>query len=272
MRKFNLTNAKGKKLDLNSSASFFYNPEGLGFSYNNEYKRAENQFIEIDSILEQKNIRGVLKFNNYGDYTDFVKFVQAKPLVLEYIPEDGNVYKLSCKVKDLDKTEKGEGQWLHCSVSFEGLGQWYRYIYLETDPDAKGKTYDYKYPFKYSSASQNTVVFESESSLSSPVTITFLGAVKNPSWSHYINGELVAEGRVECNIEEGHRLKVTSVMPMAIVEIDSAGNEVRDLYGASDFNTERFLNIGLGSNVITCRSESPKTYAIVEGFEYYESI
>lgn len=270
MRKFYLTNANGKKLDLNGEA-FFYNPAGLGFSYNSEYRRAENQFIEIQSIIDQKRPSGTIMFRDYDHYTEFVKFCQHKPLILEYVPSR-ETYRLACKISSLDKTEIGEGGVLNCEIEFEGIGQWYQYIYLETDPNAKGKTYDYKYPFKYTSASANTVKFDAESSLTSPVTLTFIGEVVNPSWSHYINGELVAEGKVNATIEEGHRLVVSSAMPMKIVETDSSSNEVRDLYGASDFSTERFLNIGLGTNVITCRSESTKTYAIVEGFEYFESV
>lgn len=271
MREFYLINSKGKRIDLNDTASFFYNPEGLGFSYNTEYKRAENQFVTVESVLEQKSIEGTIKFNNYKGYTEFIKFLQSKPLTLEYKPDGADTYRISCIAKSVKKGEK-DGLWLSCDISLEGLGQWYKYIYLETDPDAKGKSYTYQYPFKYTNASSNSVKLESESSLASPVTITFIGPVKNPSWSHYVNGELAAEGKIFCDIEEGHRVKVTSVMPMAIVETDAAGNEIQDLYGNSDFSTARFLNIELGTNIITCRSESPKTHAIVEGFEYYESI
>ena len=63
---------------------------------------------------------------------------------------------------------------------------------------------------------------------------------------------MVASGRLQVDIEAGHRVVIdTTQMPFCIAEYTNRNVFVRDLYGFSDFETERFLFAGFGENMIT---------------------
>lgn len=49
MRQFKLYNSIGKYYDLNSTESFFHDPEGLGFENDAEYERIGSQFLRTES-------------------------------------------------------------------------------------------------------------------------------------------------------------------------------------------------------------------------------
>lgn len=273
MRIFKLKNAAGYEYDLTYKAHFMYNPSDLGFAYDTDYKQVGPQFIQMSEALKQPKPAGVMKFNDYEEYGNFIKFIQKRPLVLIYIP-DNKEFRLNCKVASLEKSEKKAGGWLHCKIRFEGIGTWYKYSLLrKTNRSYKEKTYNYIYPFQYTDSTIDSMVISAESNIKSPMIITFIGPCKNPQWVHYINGIRIASGKVFVDLKTGERMKVSSVMPYSIEKTDSAGNELEDLYGESDFSTQRFLWLEQGENWITVAHEGIEDInVVVEVYEYYESV
>lgn len=273
MRAFKLKNAAGYEYDLTDKEHFMYNPSDLGFSYDTDYQQVGAQFVQISETLKQPKPTGTIKFNTYAEYNNFIKFIQKKPLVLSYIPENKE-YRLDCKVASLEKAEKKAGGWLHCKIRFEGIGAWYSYTLLQENvADAGGKTYNWDYPYQYTDSTVDSVQITAESNIKSPMVITFIGPCKNPLWKQYINGVESASGKVFVELKTGERMKVSSVMPYSIVKTDNAGNELEDLYGKSDFSTVRFLWMEQGENRITIAHEGiEELNVMVEVYEYYESV
>lgn len=272
MRGFKLKNAAGYEYDLTDKEHFLYDPSDLGFSYDTDYQQVGAQFVQISETLKQPKPAGTMKFNDYAAYNDFIKFIQKRPLILIYKPEQEE-FRLNCIVESLEKTEKEAGGWLHCKIKFEGIGTWYKYSEYRGNVTDNRKDYDYEYPYKYTDATIISNVIKAESNIKSPIIITFIGPCKNPSWNHYVNGKKAASGKVFVELAAEERMRVSSAVPYSIIKTDNRGNELEDLYGASDFSTQRFLWLENGENMIVVAHEGVNTLnAIVEVYEFYESV
>lgn len=274
MRQFILYNSKGESCNLGDTKHLLYNPDGLGFSFEREYELVGYQFNMFKESIDQSLPTGVIKFDTYEAYHAFALFIQNRPLTLEYIPDDGFAFRISVNVKSFGKSEKESMGWLNSPIVFESLGQWYRYIVMNSGGYAgTGKVYDYTYSYTYEDNAVGSLSCTLESQIESPCKLTFIGPVKNPSWGHYVNGELSAQGRVLCNIPQGHRLVVSSVVPYVIDETDNIGNEIADHYGNSDFSTERFIFLRQGENIISFTHELDNDLnVVVEAYEYFETV
>lgn len=271
MRKFKLYNAIGEMYDLNAKKSFFHDISGMGFEKDSNYEQIGYQYIKTEEKIKQPTPTGKIRFINYAEYLNFVKFLQKEPLTLEYITEE--TFYLSCECKKLQKTEL-EAIGLDCDISLIGIGQWYQKIICQLgNTEPVGKTYSYGYPYTYADNRQGIVEIVSVSEVESPAKLIIIGKSVNPTWVHYVNGEVYASGKLNCTIQEGHRVVVSSVEPYSIVETDAYGNEIEDRYKDSDFNTERFITLQRGNNRIAFTNEGENTIKIiVEGMIYYASV
>ena len=115
-----------------------------------------------------------------------------------------------------------------------------------------GKKYNYTYAYQYSNSANNEVTIESDSWQQSPAKIIILGPVTDPIWRQYLNDELIATGKLNGSVLAGHRLVIdTTTIPYSILEYNSSGQVVADLYQSSDFSTERFIRLRHGKNRIS---------------------
>lgn len=271
MRTFKIFNAIGQEYDLNDLGTFFHSPEGLGFEMENEFERVGNQFLMTKKKAKQPEPEGQIRFRDYQTFNDFIKFLQKEPLKLQYQAAD--TYCLNVVAKRVEKKEM-EMLGLIVTVRFSGLGLWYKEVTRYIDGiEAIGKVYPYGYPYLYADGSQAIITIESDSKNESPVRITIMGPCSNPSYTHYVNGAPVASGKILYDLPEGHRMQISSQVPYSIKELDDMGNELKDLYGNSDFSTERFLMIQNGTNEIAFVHDG--TYelkAVVEAMIFYEAV
>ena len=260
MRKFKLYNAVGQVYDLNDKTSFFHDPNGLGFDNESEYERVGSQFLLTDEKMKQPEPSGRIRFTSYEEYLKFSKFLQRKPLKLQYMAAD--TYMMDVHVKGIKKTE------------LETLGPWYKEAVLNIDGSlAVGKVYPYTYPYTYARNSQGDVTIDSDSDIESPVQITIIGPCENPQYVHYVNDEIVASGKIDYKLPEGRRLKISSKLPYSIKEQDALGKETADLYQYSDFSTERFLSVRRGTNVISFSHDGDEDIkVVVEACVYYDTV
>ena len=271
MRQFKLYNSIGKYYDLNSIESFFHDPEGLGFENDAEYERIGSQFLRTESGMKQPEPSGKIRFIDYKTYNEFSKFLQNQPLRLEYTA--AGTYYMNVNVKKIKKTEL-EAMGLIVEIEFSGLGPWYLDLikYME-DSSLMGKIYDYEYPYTYADSTQGIIRIDSDSEIESPLKITAIGPVYNLMYTHYLNGKVIATGKVNYDLPEGHRLQISSQMPYSIKELDNIGTEVNDLYQCSDFSTERFLWIKKGVNeIFFSHGGSEKIKVVAEALIYYDSV
>lgn len=152
---------------------------------------------------------------------------------------------------------------LSCDIEFIALG----YYYLETEYEISETTsggYSYTYPFIYEDATSGEVIIESDTNIDSPCKISIFGPCANPSWSHYVNGEEVGSGKVNCTVNAGERLIIDcQSIPYSIRKYDNFLTEVDDCYGESDFATGRFVYIKKGTNKLSFAHEGTESLSIV---------
>lgn len=225
--------------------------------------------------LLKKNISGKIKFPGYEEYQEFSKFIQYKPLTLVY--EANGKYSINVSVDKLGKTELTKVGTLIADITMKGLGTFYKTVTkenLRNDDEQEGKTYPHSYPHRYYDVAKGTVILESDSMLESPVKINIFGPTKNPSYTHYVNGKMEMTGKINASVASGNKIVVdTTTIPYSIAEYTIENEFVQNLYGKSDFSTERFLLLKNGENKISFMHELSEPITMsVEAFLKYESV
>lgn len=255
MRTFRLYDNDGNRYNLTSRDSlFFYAIDGLGFEQSAEFQRIEDRFALLESHIEQATIEGTIKFwqpEAELQYFNFAQFCQNQPIMMDY----NNNYGTYSRRGIITKIERGDGDGneLLIKIQFKAQTPWYKEI-IEYNPgtESGGKVYNYSYDYTYLKGGKNTITIDSDSYQSSPVKLVVIGPAINPSWRHYLNGELMTEGKINGIIGPDNRLIVdTTTIPYRIIQVDALGQLVSDLYQQSDFSTYRFVRFGHGRNTVT---------------------
>ena len=279
VRKFTLTNANGVSYGLLSKSRFLHSPTGLGFTENTTYQDFGSVFSVLDDGLEQQTISAYIVFSGssrkavYKSYFDFVTFCRLAPLTLEYSPIF-DTFKRTCRVLSVEKSEIEAGV-LECSIKLICLSQWYKEVSAFNSGEASGgKTYSYQYNYTYSNNIAQSVVLDNDGSEESPCKIVVYGLAVNPTWYHYVNGNLYSTGTANMTIAANHKLVIdTTETPYAMKELDMSNNLIRNAYQLSDFSTERFIRLQPGKNRITLTHSGSNVISIgVEGRVSYASV
>lgn len=274
IRKFELINALGQTYSLNDSKkSFFHDIKGLGQEHKVTYVQLGTHFVKEKDLLAQKNIQGTIFFKTYEEYHNFSDFIQHKPLTMIYKSSD--TYSIDVSIDKLEKSERGTGG-LYCQISFKSLGTFYKNVIIENVQDISdsGKSYPVTYPYTYRDRTNGVIEIESDSILDSPVKINIFGPCTNPSYTQYLNGELIRNGKVNVTIPEGNKLVIdTTQIPYSIKEYTIDNDYVKNLYDKSDFETDRFILLQYGKNKISFVHEASDSLKIsVEARIEYESV
>lgn len=278
MRKFYLTNAKGKTIDLQSRSDILlYNQTGLGYVEDADYVRIRNSYSMTSKFIKQHEINCRLVFsgkNFYEKYYDFVRFCQDTPLTLRY--EIHDTFYLNVRLAEISKTQGVSNLHMFCDVKFMAYGLFYRTLSRHIEPitPSTDEVYPYVYDDIYPAEIVGSVMLESDSTEDSPTKITIFGEAVNPVWRQYVNGKLVATGYYPGTIVAGHTLVIDStVIPYSIEEYDSGMNLVADRYALCDFTTERFFYLRKGKNSISVSHDGVNGLALtVEGRVEYASV
>ena len=253
MRTFKLINNDGETCDLNvRDKHFLHTISGLGYEKSREYIRVENVYQPTSAYFDMGEIEGMVYFggsSNVKDYFEFAKFCQNEPLKLVYDPGNGK-FTREGYVSRIDKADGDNPK--SCRIRFECMTPWYKRVAEYNDGHiTDGKVYDYSYNYTYSDTIAGSVRIKSDSFISSPAKLIIYGAVTNPTWSQYVNGKKWLEGKVNATIVANHKLVIdTTSNPWSIKEYDMANNLIADRYQQSDFNTDRFIMIEHGENII----------------------
>lgn len=263
-RRFQLQNANGTVYDLNTVGHYFYEPEGLGWGEEVDLLRLGETYLVTETEIIRPTVSGFILFHSYAEYDNFLRFVQVGGLILGYMPISTWRY-ITCKIQ-IEKTEltHDTGK-LQCPVTFEGTSQWYERVSVQPSSGSipvEAKMYDYEYPYKYARGEVGTINI-SNGSLPSYFRLSVSGLAENPIWRLYVNGQVKESGAINATIPVGHSLVVnTRPSSMEIAEYDSDGVFVQDLYGSSDFSTERLFMLPPGESVLQVADDngSPASY------------
>lgn len=255
MRTFRLYDNDGNRYNVTSKDNlFFYAIDGLGFVQKATFQRIEDRYALLENYIDQGKIVGTIRFwqpEAELEYFNFAQFCQNQPIMMDY----NNNYGTYSRRGIITKIERGDGDGNELTIKIEFTAQtpWFKEV-VEYNPgtESGGKVYNYSYDYTYLKGGKNTISIDSDSYQSSPVKLVVIGAAVNPSWRHYLNNELVTEGKVNGTIGEGNRLIVdTTTIPYRIIQVNEYGELVSDMYQQSDFTTYRFVRFGHGRNTVT---------------------
>ena len=282
MRTFALIDKDGTTYNITvKDKVFFYGITGLGFEDETDFLRIKERFSLASKKLAQGKIVGTVKFWQRGaeaEYFRFAQFCQNGPLKLRYAPQSGQITKSGFShgyveqrtlflpyeyvtrenffrdgyITKIERSD-GVGNCLEAVIEFTAETPWYKKVseYNYGGQSQDGKKYSYNYSYQYATTADNEITVESDSWQQSPAKIIILGPVTDPIWRQYLDDELVATGKLNGSILEGHRLVIdTTTVPYSIREYDSQGQFVADLYQSCDFSTERFIRLAHGKNRI----------------------
>lgn len=265
-RRFQLQNATGAIYDLNTVGHYFYDPEGLGWGEDVSVLRLGQTYLVTETEIIRPEVSGRIVFHTYQEYNNFLKFIQVGGLVLGYMPISSWRY-ISCTI-ELEKTElEHDTGLLICPVTFKGTSQWYERVSVQpssSDIPEDAKLYNYKYPYTYAQGDAGTIHVVN-GSLASYFRLVINGLTKNPIWRLYVNGELTTSGELDVTVPVGHYLVVnTRPSSMEIAEYDENGEFFRDLYGYSNFSTERLFMLPPGESTLLIADDNGTPAAYVE--------
>lgn len=230
MRYFELVTDIGNTIHLTSDKIFFYEPEGLGYEADLQYRRTDYEWVLLDRKIKQQTIKGNLIFigkNPYKQYMDFVNATYRSGLRLLYshtVPGEtgytnatgglgeptgsGTFYWLDVTISSIKKTEYNLAGYLECPVEFIASSPWYTTLSLTTRPSRitanRGWIWETNstWPQQFRSTVDMTITVNMTSYIPSPCMLYIRGEIKKPKWKHFVGTKLVSEGGVDCNVSE----------------------------------------------------------------------
>lgn len=277
VRQFKLQNAKGNTFDLMQKDAFFYLPDGLGFRMDSQFMQIGGQYQLIDTESAQKAPSGVMVFSSYPKYQEFAAFISYTPLKLMYKPIS-EWYYLDCIVSSLTKGEIDyRDNRLKCNIDFKATSKWYvpRVAYRTAVEVLDAKQYTYQYNYTYADAINGIIDITNNSTEDSPLIITILGDITDPSWSLIVNNRTVQSGSVSGNIPSGNKLIINAKdNELEIGEyVVSTNAFVANRYQDSDFTKDNFIYAPVGSSTLRISGSVSQTIdAYVEIEEIHETV
>lgn len=277
VRQFKLQNAKGNTFDLMQKDAFFYLPDGLGFRMDSQFMQIGGQYQLIDTESAQKAPSGVMVFSSYPKYQEFAAFISYTPLKLMYKPIS-EWYYLDCIVSSLAKGEIDyRDNRLKCNIDFKATSKWYvpRVAYRTAVEVLDAKQYTYQYNYTYADAINGIIDITNNSTEDSPLIITILGDITDPSWSLIVNNRTVQSGSVSGNIPSGNKLIINAKdNELEIGEyVVSTNAFVANRYQDSDFTKDNFIYAPVGSSTLRISGSVSQTIdAYVEIEEIHETV
>lgn len=236
MRQFYLVNKDGQRYQLinDFSKAFLWQPSGLGFGIDRDYKESDGFFFEMNKEVSQTAKAGILVFfgtDPYPEYKAFMDYItHSEDLKLAYCPKN-NWYYVDIDIESVEKTEIQEDGTLQCSINM--LPKTPLYLPYELNIDLSGdlgtsiKQYDYKYDYVYSNtAVAGEIEFEIPAQMDSGLEITIPGQISSPVMTFYANGEII--GQIDLSsisVSLGEYVRYSSIPLTAGIYMYSGGSE-----------------------------------------------
>lgn len=295
MRQLKLINGLGETLDVTSRLVFAHELSGFGYDRSETFRQIGDRFIRVNKKTNQNRISCKVFFapfyevgdtDPYDKYFSFAKFCNIEPLTMVYTPNKDTYHRRVSLIR-VDKGELDKTGSLIVDAEFVPHTPWYRIVRDQfivggssTNPliwdDTTNPLGAMKWGVTWGDYNPMTLRIDSDSWLDSPCKLIIHGNAVNPSWKHYVNGVLTAEGQVNTTVKSGARLLIdTTRDPYSISVLSVDGTPVRDAYDNSDFETERFITIKRGINSIAVTNHDANSTRIsleIEAHLYYETV
>ncbi|WP_257614503.1 phage distal tail protein domain-containing protein [Oenococcus oeni] len=283
---FQLTNAKGETVDIQTNSLRAYTPTGLGTQYNNTYTPFGATFIRTSHLPIDPTSLPVQFYLQFGDvssqsyqtFSDFASFLAYEPLTLSYTTDSGTWYR-DCNVESLTKTEIGGSSIIAADrlneiIIFEFINPWYNnlsavYQGYSDDPNlgTYGKIYGgtqgvyvynpyYVYIESGRNLNQKSMLVSNDSEYNglqsgSPALIEIDGPCTiNPSWKVVQDGITVASDGFLLTLSSNQRLLISSYPNDQYARIYNPDNSYSDVSQYQDFTKTNYVLIPEGDSTI----------------------
>lgn len=286
MRQFYFVNNDGQRYQLQNGTTktFLWEPGGLGFEYDIDYKESDGFFFNMNTAVAQVAKTGTLVFHGTDPYSDYKALMdylaKSTGLRLAYAPKN-NWYYVDIDVESVDKTEIELDGTLQCSIVMMPKTPFYlpyeMNIDLSGDLGTSIKQYDYKYDYVYSNtAVAGEIEFEIPAQMDSGLEITIPGAISAPSMEFFANGVKIGEiDLTSISVQVGEYVRYSSIPISAGVYLYSGGAEA-DITAQIGLNADyptffllppnQTIKAVLQADVLTGTTASLKVY------EYFRSV
>lgn len=215
VRTFELINEKGEEFSLMDiyEHCIFKDPSDLGYSYNSEFQRLGNVFIESLRTLNQSQIAGNLEFKNFDNYRKFIDFIEFSTLlrwkcVIPYLSGTKTYYK-DVSFQSIGKNDLlTEDDKLLVPVTFNCLSIWYEentIIYTIT-PQSNEIRWDFEWDSRFTDYDSRNLQYINSGHTEAPILVEMDGHLVNPKIELYVEGELYQSVEITVDIAEYEKL------------------------------------------------------------------
>ena len=304
MRYFKLENSAGEVMDITTQQIFFHDIGGIGFEEENDFTAIGRLWKLNNSTYKQGVITGSMCFHSidektpYTLYKEFFMFINKAPLQIIYYPNGLNTmeFRKRVRVSKLEKSELTKDGVLDSPIEFISYTPWYKVVKDIIDPEGESSVnggwiwdrgnrwrdsldVDYStYHYKFNGSYRRTLRFISDINGNGPVKLSIHGPLVNPTWTQYVDGELVSTGGLIENspvtIDANEILTIdntSGVYSMTVYNTETAIE--RNVYEYRDFNKPCFFTLRQGVNEIVINTDNNDAVHIeAEGHIYYATV
>lgn len=211
VRKFELVNEKGQEFSLMDIYEYclFTEPSDLGYSYNSEFQRLGELYIETLRTLNQSQISGNLEFKNYDNFRKFVDFIESSDslkwkCVIPYLSGDKTFYK-DVSFQSIGKTDLlTEDDKLIDPVVFNCLSLWYEEntVIYTIEQLINEIRWDFRWDSRFTDYDSRNLQYINQGHVEAPIYVEMDGHIVNPQIELYVEGELYQTVEVTTEIVE----------------------------------------------------------------------
>lgn len=266
--KFTLLNEYGQSHVFESKESgLFSKPTGMGFEMTVSYTLLGNAWVQDYMTDKQTSITGTILFASkdpYKSQSTLLKFLRtSKKLKLSRTTSVGTYY------KDVDLTKysfsKIDNRVLECAVTLQPRSLWYANATsaysFSTSEDTVLK-YPFKFPSSFGGKSKGVIDVSNDGSVEAPFTVSFYGAVTNPSL--VLTQDEVETARIDIigDAADGESIELSTVDGDLYCYVKKSSGNV-SLVANLDIENNNFFKIPIGSSQISLSAESDITNPVI---------
>lgn len=285
VREFKLVNEKGQEYSLMDIENYclMTNPTGLGITYEREYEKLGNSFIEVFSQIGQEPISGQANFQKYDNFKKLIDFIAySKKLKVSYkIPfETGTKeYFKDVNLQLLGKSEKGTNGIISETITFNCLSLWYEetnVVYKIQSEDDEIR-WNFRWDSRFANYNARNLSYINTGHVEAPIKLEIDGNVLNPSIELYVEGELYQKITINTLIEQYEKLIYNSKENEFEISRQKTDGTIESLYefGIIEFSEEVDLVMRIPTNKsceIRLKAENDIIGARISIYTYYISV
>lgn len=271
IRQFKLRNEYATEYNLNiPNTSFLYEPEGLGYEMDYSFMRIGYSWVRNFMKDKQAEISGTVIFTSASPYqaaAAFLKFVRTSSKLTLVYTTDAGEYLRDVDLVSYEKTEITDGDTLQCPIRLVTKGLWYSNAVtrfsITVDSAGDYVKYPYVFPSRFRTVVGGSVNITNDGSVEAPFTVTFKGAIVNPSMILLVDGAEKARIDIDGSAISGETLNYSSIDGNLYIYHEDSNGDQTNLISGLNINNDNFFKIPIGDSTLKFTSEASITQPII---------